>query len=221
MKSKKLRIISIISVIVILISLILIWELGVFRLQRKEGEAWLSYRSDKLTYVGNTLFWSVDTCEPVGVVYDTGVFTSAYGNDKKAVYYWYPLFGGKKTGPAGVYVSEKIDCDVRNNIFNSMSLTCKSEESFRYNLDSPINAYTFCIPYSGSEISPKMLNHVGTISLNHMEIEWLHWDYVVYCDAEKYYCYKMNGVYEEGEQNEGKKWFLITDEALIEWFSSR
>ena len=220
MKNKKMLIIvSITLVIAIFVSLVLYWYLGIFRLQHKKDEYWLRYRSDKLTYVGNTLFWSVDSCETMGIVYAGGLFTVAHGNNNNAIYYWYPLFGGKKTGSASIYVSEEIDCDVRNNIFDSVSLSYKSGNTSRYNLDAPISAYTFCVPYSGSELNPKRLNEIGIISLNHAEIEWLHLDYTVYCDAENYYCYKMNGVYEDGERNKNQTWFVITDESLKDWFS--
>ena len=222
MKRNKLRImIPTISIIIIFASLILIWNFGIFRLQHHDDEYRLRHRSGNLTYVGDTLFWSVDSCESMGIVYDTGVFTFAYGHNDSAVYYWFPLFGGKKTTPATIYVSDKIDCNARNNIFNGMSLADKNGDTVHYDLEVPINAYAFCTPYSGAEMYPNTLNELGTVSLDHAEVEWLHLSYTVYCDDENYYCYKINGVYENGELNESKKWFVLTDESLLEWFSSQ
>lgn len=220
MKSKK-RVIIISIIIVFVVTFILFWYLGVYRLQYNTDEYWLRYRGDKLTHVGNTLFWSVDSCESMGIVYESGVFTTGYGQSSDAIYYWYPLFGGKKNTPATIYVSENIDCDVRNNIFDSTSLTDKSGNTTLYDLDAPISAYTFCVTYSGPELHIKTLTEVGTISLHHTEIDWLHLEYTVYCDAENYYCFKPNGVYEDGERNQNKVWFVITDDSLIEWFSDQ
>lgn len=218
-KLKKIIIIS--AIIVLMIASILFWYLGVFRLQHNEGEYWLRYRDDKLPHVGNTLFWTVDSCESMGIVYDAGIFTTVYGQSCDAVYYRYPLFGGKRNTPATIYVSENIDCNAKNNIFDCVSLTDKSGNAALYDLDTLISAYAFCVTYSGSEMRIKELTEVGTISLHHAEIDWLHLEYTVYCDAENYYCFKPNGVYEDGERNKDKKWFVITDDSLIEWFSDQ
>ena len=170
LKSKKwIVIFSVIIVLIVAFELFL--NLGVYRLQHHKDEYWLRYRGDKLAHVGNTLYWSVDSCKSMGIVYDAGIFTTVYGQSSDAVYYRFPLFGGT---PETIYVTENIDCDVRNNIFNSVSLTDKSENTTLYDLDAPISAYAFCVTYSGPELRIKELTKVGTISLNHAEIDWLH-----------------------------------------------
>ena len=220
MKSKKkVIIISVITAFVVAFKLF--WFLGVYRSQHNKDEYWLRYRGDKLTHVGNSLFWSIDPCESMGIVYDSGIFTTGYGHSSDAIYYWYPLFGGKKNTPATIYVSENIDCDTRNNIFDGVSLTDKSGNTNLYDLDAPISAYAFCVMYSGPEMRIKELTEVGTISLHHAEIDWLHLEYTVYCDAENYYCFKPNGVSEDGKETVIKQWLVITDDSLIEWFADQ
>ena len=220
LKSKKwIVIFSVIIVLIVAFELFL--NLGVYRLQHHKDEYWLRYRGDKLAHVGNTLYWSVDSCESMGIVYDAGIFTTVYGQSSDAVYYWFPLFGGKNSSPATIYVSEHIDCDVRNNIFDSVRLTDKSGNAALYDLDTLINAYAFCVTYSGPELRIKELTKVGTISLNHAEIDWLHLEYTVYCDAENYYCYKPNGVSEDGKEKVIEQWLVITDDSLIEWFADQ
>ena len=217
LKSKKwIVIFSVIIVLIVAFELFL--NLGVYRLQHHKDEYWLRYRGDKLAHVGNTLYWSVDSCKSMGIVYDAGIFTTVYGQSSDAVYYRFPLFGGT---PETIYVTENIDCDVRNNIFNSVSLTDKSENTTLYDLDAPISAYAFCVTYSGPELRIKELTKVGTVSLHHAEIDWLHLEYTVYCDAENYYCFKPNGLSEDGERNEIEKWYVITDDSLIEWFAGQ
>ena len=219
MKNKKVIItISVILIVALLISLLLFWELGVYRLQQKNGEYWLRYRNNKLYCAGDALVWSIDECESIGIVYDTGLFTYAYGNDSNAIYYQYPMFGGS---PECIYVSENIDCDIKNDIFDSISLAHTNGTTSRQTLDALINAYTICIPYSGPELHENEMDKVGTIYLDHAEIEWLHMDYTVYWDGESYYCHKLNGVYEDGEFLEDKTWFVLTDEALVAWFSEQ
>lgn len=220
LKSKKW--IVIFSVIIVLIvAFVLFMSLGVYRSYNTNDEDWLRYRGDKLICVGDSLFWSVDPCEPIGVVYVGGMFTTGYGQSRDAIYHTYPLFGGLRNTPSPIYVSEHIDCDVKNNIFDSVSLTDKSGNATLYDLNAPISAYAFCVTYSGPELRIKELTKVGTISLNHAEIDWLHLKYTVYCDAENYYCYKPNGVSEDGKEKVIEQWLVITDDSLIEWFADQ